>query len=77
MKTIKQLKNINKKYSLKEIIADLIYTADWEIRPKPVNGIDTFYMINEDDVVQEIIIAVFEARDIIPHETEYFDEGQQ
>lgn len=43
---------------IKEIIADLIYSADWEIRPQSVNGIDTFYMINQDDVVQEIIEVV-------------------
>ncbi len=49
------------KYSLREIIVDLIYTADWEIGPRPVNGIDEHYMINEDDVVQEIINAVTES----------------
>jgi len=50
------------KEELKELIADIIYSADWEIsgRLYPNKDITEFYMIDEDDTVEEIIEAVKE-----------------
>ncbi len=44
--------------SLKELVASIIYEADWEISPTPVNGFRDHFMIDEDETVQAIIRMV-------------------
>lgn len=43
---------------IKKKIVDLIYNADWKVHPQYRSGIDEFYMVDEDEVIDKIVTFV-------------------